>query len=86
MSPPETAVLNGIVYQVLAEAPLGRHATRDDPQCRRLVLLRRPNGRREILAKDYGPHPIYGDNRREDQPCLITSPWPETSCGRIWPA
>ena len=60
----ETAILNGIIYDVLAEAPLGQQAQAQDVRCRRLVLLRRPQGRREVLAKDYGPHPVYGDNRR----------------------
>jgi len=62
--PTTTAVINGILYHVLAEAepgPLRRAAGRAPL---RYVLVRRPNGAREQIAADYGPHPIYGENRR----------------------
>lgn len=51
---PEQVILNGIAYHVIAEETLPPRAQANDPKCRRLVTLRRPNGRKERIAKDYG--------------------------------
>lgn len=58
------AIINGHEYVIVGRAPIGPRAQADDPECRGLVAIRRPRGRTTYWAKDYGPHPVYGENRR----------------------
>ena len=59
----ERVVVGGIVYEIIAESPLGPLAHANDPEVKRLVTLRRPNGRKEKIGKDYGGVSQYGNHR-----------------------
>ena len=60
---PEYVIVGGIRYEVIAEQPLGPLAQANDPACKRLVTLRRPNGTKQKIGKDYGGVSQYGNHR-----------------------
>lgn len=52
-----TVVVNGILYNVLAET----HDVDGDV----LLMIRRPNGVKEYVARRLPDHPLYGENRAQ---------------------
>ena len=67
------ALVNGQEYTILETTTASEHAEAGRPKLAEEMrkhkilascLLRRPKGIKVYMAHDYGPHPVYGDNRR----------------------